>query len=143
MNNEEYQIYSFIKENIYSARTETETTNDIYHHNTSYNFTPKVIKYGLLSLKEKMKIYNLAIDEETLNKLNDESYVNGTDNISLSVVGLPDVSEDDFEYNPFMHPYVDIIISSHVNARRNSKNYANEFLVSERINNTDLRAIDM
>ena len=143
MNSEEYEIYKFIKNSIYSARTKADTTEDKYHHNTSYSFTPKVIKHGLLSLNEKRKIYNLDLDEETMFKLNDENYVNGTDDISLSVVGLPDVDENDFEYNPFSYFYVDIIISKYVKARRNSKNYANEFLVSEKINNSDFRAIDI
>lgn len=143
MNSKEYEIYKYIKKSIYDAQTKTDTTEDMYHHNTSYSFTPKVIKHGLLSLNEKRKLYNFNLDEETMFKLNDENYVNGIDDISLSVVGLPDVDKNDFEYNPFSCAYVDVIVSSHVKARRNSKNYANEFLVSEKINNSDFKAIDV
>jgi len=140
---DEMKLYQFIKNSIYSARTETDNTDDKYHHNTSYDLTPNIIKYGLLSAKEKAKLFNMVLSDEVKFRLSDECYVNGEDNISLSVVGLTDLRDDEFEYDPFLCCHVDIIISDSVRAYRNCKNYGNEFLARDRIENTNFKAIDV
>ena len=71
-----------------------------------------------------------------------ESHANGSDSISLAVVGLEDLHPDELEYDPFSMNQVDILITGEIRARRVSTNYGNEFLTDKSIDVDKFRAID-
>lgn len=141
---EEKDIINYIIDILYTNKKAAEEVNRArYHHNTTYDNTPIVIQRGILSTRERAKLENRPLTDKELLLYNDENYVNGLDNISLSVVGLNDLYSDELEYNPFSPVKTDILITSDIRAGRCSQNYGNEFLASDRIENVDFRAIDI
>lgn len=118
-----------------------EVIDDKFHHNTRYEDTISIIENGILSGKEQNKLG--IVSDETLELFGDtESHVNGTESISLAVVGMTDLNDDELEYDPFSEKQVDILITGDISARRVSTNYGNEFLSDESILTDKFRAID-
>ncbi len=139
-------FYEFIKDSFYSCRVQSvEIKEAKYHHNTSYEKTPLVIKNGILSLKEIAILENRTLTQTELNRYNDDCHVNGSNQISLSSLDIDysTVSKKEWLYDPYFPGDTDIRISSSVKAYRNSKNYANEYLVDNKVLNNDFRAIDI
>ena len=114
-----------------------------YHHNTSYSNAPLICQYGILSLQD---IKNHKINDytdECLKMMSDtDSHINGSDSVSLSVVGLDDLYPDEDEYNPHKPNEVDFRVSSGIKAYRSTLHYGNEYL-SKSIGIDKLRAIDI
>lgn len=105
---------------------------DLYHHNTSYQLAPSVIKHGILSMegmhKQGIKEYSAAL----LNIMNDiDSHVNGKNGVSLAVVGLTDLYPDEYEYNPFRDDVVDFLITRKIKTCRMTIHYGNEYVTSD------------
>ena len=76
----------------------------------------------------------LTLDDEMIKTMDDlDSHANGSESISLAVVGLDDLNPDEFEYDPFSEKQVDILITSDIVARRVTTNYGNEFLSDKSI----------
>ena len=118
--------------------------DDKFHHNTKYKDALSIIKNGILSPSELNKLGIEGYSDEIIESMSDiESHANGSDSISLAVVGLEDVMPDEFEYDPFSEKHVDILITSDIVARRVSTNYANEYLSDNSIDTDKFRAIDV
>ena len=84
-----------------------------------------------------------GFDDEMIKTMDDlDSHANGSESISLAVVGLDDLNPDEFEYDPFSEKQVDILITSEIVARRVTTNYGNEFLSDKSIDVDKFRAID-
>lgn len=138
--------YKLVKENIYSCKGESKSVTDTkFHHETNIKNVPDVLKNGLLSKRESVKLEGRELTEKEKFIYSDDYHVNGLDYISLSTV------EDDFSkmyeweslYDPFNTIDADIIISKDVKACRNTTNYYNEFLVNDRISTDLFRSIDL
>lgn len=128
---------------IYSCRTKAEEVeNAKYHHNRSYKNTPNALLYGILSISQLAKIEGKKLTREEKLKYNDDYHVNGTDHVSLASVET-DSDPKEIVYNPFSPTLTDISISNSVKAYRNSKNYANEYLVNDGISPNLFRAVDI
>lgn len=142
---EEKYILEYIKYMISSFKMKPiEVNNAKYHHNTSYSNAQLVLKHGILSVSELNRLGIKKYSPEILNLWSDiESHINGIDSISLSVVGLTDLYEDEFEYNPFSPTDVDLNISSDIRAGRSSIHYGNEFLCREKIGVDKIKSIDI
>jgi len=140
---EDKHIVEYITDMLMSMKTNSKEVYDArFHHNTPYEKATNIIYNGILSKKQLAKLNNRDLTDKEKKILADESYVNGEDNISLSVVGLHDLSEREFEYNPFISSEIDIIISNELKASRRSTNYGNEFLAKDKIDTSFFRAID-
>ncbi len=118
--------------------------NDRYHHNSSYASAPSIIKNGILSLHDLHRNGIVNFSDSQLKIFDDtDSHVNGSDRVSLAVVGLDDLYKDEVEFNPFKPANVDFIVSSNIKASRNSTHYGNEFLSYGSIKNDMLRSVDV
>jgi len=115
-----------------------------YHHNSSYDNGPSILKNGILTLSD---IYRLGIRKysyRTINVMGDiESHVNGNDGISLSVVGLTDLYRDEFEYDPFQDSLIDFLISSDIKAYRKRTHYGNEYITNKCIEVDNIKSVDI
>lgn len=136
------EILDYVESSINeSTYTTIEVVDDKFHHNTKYEDAVSIIENGILSGKEQNKLG--IVSDEKLELFSDiESHVNGTDSISLAVVGMTDLNPGELEYDPFSEKHVDILISGEVPARRVSTNYGNEYLTDDSILNDKFRAID-
>lgn len=139
---EEKEVLDYVEESINGIKGNVvEVVDDKFHHNTKYEDTISIIENGILSGKEQNKIG--LVSDEQLELFSDiESHANGSESISLAVVGLTDLNPDEIEYDPFSEKHVDILISGDVQARRVSTNYGNEFLTDDSILSDKFRAID-
>lgn len=142
----ETELKDYILENLNDCRIKEGLVNNAkYHHTIGYNNVPKALKYGLLSHEERAKLNNRQLTREELNRYLDDGCVNGSDCVSISTpdIDLSQLYRDEFVYD-FSVPYaVDIVISSDIIARRNTINYANEYLVNNKISPNDFRAVDI
>lgn len=142
---EEKEIYGCIKELLNECKTTSvEVNNARYHHNSSYFVAPSIVERGILPLNELNKKGLANISDEVLELMDDpSSHANGSEGVSLSVVGLEDLSEKEIEYDPFSKEQVDFIVSDEVKAFRSSVNYGNEFIAFGGIEPEKLKSIDI
>ena len=135
----------FVESSINSClTTPLVVSDDKFHHNTKYKDAVSIIKNGILSPSELNKLGVAGYSDDIVQAMSDiESHANGSESISLAVVGLDDISPDEFEYDPFSERYVDFLITSDIRARRVSTNYGNEFLSDISIDTDKFRAIDI
>jgi len=142
---EEKYILEYIREMINDFKVKSIEVNNIrYHHNSSYSEAPSILKHGILSLSELNRLGIRNYSSEFLRTMNDtDSHINGNDAISLSVVGLTDLSKDEFEYNPYYPTKVDFIVSSDVRAHRSSIHYGNEYICYDNIGIDKLMSVDV
>lgn len=118
--------------------------NAKYHHNSSYKDAPSICKHGILTMQDLRNLSIKEYSDDYFKKMeNIEEHVNGTDNVSLSIVGLTDIYAKEDEYNPLSPFYVDFLVNSDLQSRRSSINYGNEFLVSKSIDVKDIRSVDI
>ena len=139
---EKQEVLNYIEDSINGVIVAPiKVFDDKFHHNTRYEDAISIIENGILSGKEQSKLG--IVSDEKLELFEDiESHVNGSESISLAVVGMTDLNPDEFEYNPFSEKYVDILITGSIPARRTSVNYGNEFLTDDCISADKFRAID-
>lgn len=139
---EESEVLDYVEKSINDVMmSPVEVVDDKFHHNTRYDDVVSIIKNGILSGKEQNKLG--IVSDEQLDLFDDiESHVNGSESISLAVVGMTDLHPDEFEYNPFSEKHVDILITSDIIARRVSTNYGNEYLTDNCIMTDKFCAID-
>ncbi len=142
---EKEHVIDYISENMGSFIQDCVVVNDArYHHNSDYTSAVSILKNNILSLDEMNKQRIRRFSREFLSVMDDrDSHVNGSDGISLAVVGLTDLNEDELEYDPFSSHHVDFVIDSEVKACRSSVNYGNEYIASEMIPTDMIRAIDI
>ena len=123
--------------------------NAKYHHTTKYKDASSVCKYGILTLEDLNKRGIRNDSPEFIRRMDDiDSHINGADGISLAVVGLKDLTRDEFEYNPFEPTRVDFLVSSDVRARRVTSHYGNEFIHNgsialEKLKSVDIRILEL
>ena len=138
-------LIEYITDMISTFRTNVlHVQNARYHHTTKYKDAPSVCKHGILTL-EDLNRWGIRNDSpEFIRRMDDiDSHINGADGISLAVVGLTDLTRDEFEYNPFEPTRVDFLVSSDVQARRNAKHYGNEFIHTGSINLAEIESVDV
>ena len=134
--------YKIIRENIFSCRTQSiKIENFKYYHNTGYHLMEDVLKHGLLSKVEKAKLTGEALTEHELYLAQDDYYVNGKDNISVSA-DINDAYYNEDLYNHKNPRQIDILISNELNPYRSTENYANEYLAKDIIPVSYFKAID-
>lgn len=115
-----------------------------YHHSTSYKDAPSICENGILTMKDLKRTGIKNYEDDYLKICDDEnSHVNGTDSVSLAIVGLKDLYKDEDEYNPFIPNQVDFLVSSDLTTSRNSTHYGNEFLSYESIDVSKLKSVDI
>lgn len=139
---DEKEILDYVETSLTDVITAPiEVVDDKFHHNTRYEDAISIIENGILSGKEQNKLG--IVSDEKLELFEDtESHANGSESISLAVVGMTDLHPDEFEYDPFSEKHVDILITGDITARRVSTNYGNEYLSDESILTDKFRAID-
>ena len=137
-------VLDYVEENIEECLGDKAVVeDDKFHHNIKYKDAISVIENGILSPSELNKMGVEGFDDEVIKTMDDlDSHANGSESISLAVVGLDDLNPDEFEYNPFSEKQVDILITSDIVARRVTTNYGNEFLSDKSIDVEKFRAID-
>ena len=142
---DEGSALDYIERNISSCLSEKiEVIDDRFHHNTRYEDAISIIKNGILPAKELARLGICSNYDDILDIMVDiESHVNGSDSISLAVMGLTDLSPDEFEYNPFSDKLVDFLITGSIPARRVTTNYGNEYLSDRSICNDKFRSVDI
>lgn len=138
-------IKNYLEDILNSHRIKSKNIEDkLYHHNSSYKDGISIVKNGILSLKEMNNKKIIQLSKEQLELYDDtSSHINGSDGISLSIVGLTDLYRDEDEYNPFDSNKLDIIVSKEVQARRSSTHYGNEFIASKKISSKLVESIDV
>lgn len=143
-------VYNLIKENIYSCVTEPIIIYDKkFHHRLEPKNVVSVLEYGLLSKRLKTQLVdNRELTEKEISIFSEEWHVNGLDFISLSNVEENCIlmGENSEFWDAYCNFFPDIIVSSKVQATRNSTNYFNEYLVENQIpinlfNSIDLRIL--
>lgn len=142
---EEEFILEYVSEHLGDFIEGCVVVNDAkFHHNTPYTKAPSLIRNNILSLEEQTKKRLKNFTEEELKLYDDmESHANGSSGISLAIVGLDDLSEDEMEYDPFGENQVDFLIQSDIKAMRNSVHYGNEFITFDQIEAEKFKAIDI
>ncbi len=141
----EKSVKEFINDYISSITLKKkEVKNGRYHHNCDYSDAPSIVRNGILSLSDISRLGIKKYSSKVIDLASDvESHINGSDAISLAVVGLTDLYRDEDEYNPFNPAVVDFIVSDSIKASRSSINYGNEFLSYEPIYSDKFKAIDI
>lgn len=142
---EEKEVLDYIKEMLNSFKmNKTDIEEDLFHHNTKYQYGISVLKNGILSLNDLNRLGINDYSNELLELMSDsESHVNGTNGISLSKVGLTDLYRDEDEYNPFSNTMLDILIDKNIKAPRNTIHYGNEFICENIIELDKFKSIDI
>lgn len=137
-------VLDYVEDNITSCLIgKVVVIDDRFHHNTKYKDALSVIEKGILPPSELNKLGVVGFDDNSIKAMGDiESHANGSESVSLAVVGLDDLNPDEFEYNPFSEKHVDILIASEITARRVTTNYGNEYLSDKCIDVDKFRAID-
>ena len=138
-------VLEYVSDHIGDFIKGCEVVNDAkFHHNTSYTKAPSLIRNNILSLEEQTKKRLKNLTQEELKVFDDiESHANGSSGISLAVVGLQDIHEDEMEYDPSGESQVDFLIQSDIKAMRNSVHYGNEFIAFDQIEAEKFKAIDI
>lgn len=138
-------VLDYVEEKIMDCLTDEIIIEDAkFHHNTKYKDITSVIENGILAPIELNKLGVKGFEDDVISTMEDiESHANGSESISVAAVGLSDISDDEFEYDPFSEKVVDILITSDLKARRYTTNYGNEFLVDNSIDIDKFRAIDI
>lgn len=140
-------VYQLIRQNIYSCVTNPiEITDKKFHHRLNIKSLPIVLQHGLLSNKLKAKIIekrNLTEKEKFV--FSDECHVNGYDYVSVSSVeeDLSKMYKDEDLWDTYLGIDPDIIISSRIDAKKNTINYFNEYIVQDKIPVEMFNSIDM
>ena len=135
----------YINDVINEVMCGTVTVNNVnYHHNSNYKFASSIIKHGILTIDDMQTkgLVNYSDDELTI-KRDNTSNINGTDAVSLSVVGLTDLYRYEDEYFPFSNYEIDFLVDDEVKTDRVAINYGNEFLSYKSIPNNMIRSVDL
>lgn len=116
--------------------------NAKYHHNSKYENAVSICRYGILTVDDLKKIKDYS-PEELLKLQDTESHVNGSDAVSLSVIGLDDLYKNELEYYPFSPDVVDFLITSEIDVSRSTHHYGNKYLVYSSITSDKIKSIDI
>lgn len=138
--------YKLIRDNIYSCIVNDKNVHDVkFHHQLKWKRLLSALKYGLLSYSLYTKeVEGRELTKEEKYRYSDEYHVNGLDFISLSSMDIDfsKMNKHELLWDTYYGIYPDIIVSSKVNAYKVTRNYFNEFLVSDRIPINMFNSID-
>lgn len=141
---DEKDILIYIRDMLESYKRKFSNVNFKYNHNTTYENAISICEFGILSMIDQQKKGIINYSNNKLNLMADiDSHPNGIDNISLSIVGLPDLYRNEMVYDPYNPNYVNFIISNDIKAFRRTFNYGNEFIFNGSIPIDKFRAIDI
>ena len=117
---------------------------DYFHHNSSYDSSPSIVKRGILSLEEQNKKGINSYSEDVLKIMDDTtSHINGSDGISLARIGLRDLKENEEEYDPYNTWSVDFLIKQDIRAARVTRHYGNEYISFSSIKPSSFASVDV
>ena len=143
----EDKALSFIKNSLLDCYENEFLISSKYHHNSPFSKVPSLLKHGILSKNEYLKLTGKSLSRKELILRSDEYYANGLDYVSISATGGLEISkrekDEKLEYTSSGDSNVDIIIDDEINAMRCSRNYYNELLVKDKINTADIISIDV
>ncbi len=139
------QICNYIREKMSDfSKYPVEVVNTEYHHCTLYGDGLSIVMNGILTLSELNRLGVKKYSNDQLKRLSIvDSHVNGIDGISLAVMGLKDLYDNEEEYCPYCNNRLDFLIDSRVHAHRIATNYGNEYISYENIENSMIKAIDI
>ena len=142
---EEKFILEYIRDTLKLFTSEREINlSDYYHHNSSYDSSPSIVKRGILSLEEQAKKGIHFYSQDFLKIMDDTtSHINGSDGISLAKMGLKDLKENEDEYDPYGTWCVDFLIKQDIHAARVTKHYGNEYITFSSIKQSSFASIDV
>lgn len=114
--------------------------DELFHHGTSYNVAPSIIRNGILTINDLQRkgIRNFSDDE--LEYYNNYFHVNGTDCVSLAKRKI-EVGEDFFESWCFDN--IDFLIDKKIPVSQEFVSYCNEFIHKGSISFRKVKAIDI
>ena len=142
--------FKLIEENILSCvTTKIEVSDYKYHHNAHYGDMPEILRNGILSYNERLRLENKDGSEEEKYRRSDSAYVNGTDFISVATEeGYPADSTPSYRLKYDLYYYdslyrTDILLSQDIDANPNRHNYINECFVKDKIDISKFRGIDI
>jgi hypothetical protein len=139
------QICDYIREKMSDfSKYPVEVVNTEYHHCTLYGDGLSIVMNGILTLSELNRLGVKKYSNDQLKRLSIvDSHVNGIDGISLAVMGLKDLYDNEEEYCPYCNNRLDFLIDSQVHAHRIATNYGNEYISYENIENSMIKAVDI
>ena len=142
---EDKYIFEYVKNNlIYFVDSTADIANAKYHHSTYYKDALSIIKNGILTLSDLHRLGIKNFSPEELQKFSvTDSHINGIDGVSLAVMGLNDLYENEEEYSPYYSDNVDLIVDSSVSANRMAIHYGNEYISNSSISKEMIRAVDI
>ena len=141
------EVLKIMKEILLSAQIPFEEVDKAkFHHITRYSSVPEIMRVGLLSYLEKMKLAGKEPDYKELQIRSDEHFVNGSTYISLAKEGFTEADlypgEDLMIFEHKKNDCIDIVISNEVKAVGIAINYLNEYLAEDRVDRSLFRAVD-
>jgi len=140
------EVAGYIKSHIDDAILSSEKINDEprYHHCTSYDMAPSIIKYGFLSAVAQQETGITSYSDDIVKRvLMDDFHVNGNDGISFAVMNLKDLYRDEIEFDPMSPTGVDFIVDIPWRLVRNTENYGNEFVSDLAVDSKYIRYLDL
>lgn len=142
----EKDVNKALMEILYSCREPyINIESSKYHHNTTYEKVPVLIENGILSFKLLKELNKEEITEREMYLRSDPCYVNGIDHISVSksLFLYGDDYKNDELYDHTLPGRIDIVLSDKIPAYGIGINYANEFLVKDKIDIDMFNSIDI
>ena len=141
----ERDLLDYVYDNLKSLKGDKkEPTDYLYHHNTSYEDAPLIVKHGILSMKDIKKLGLKDYSDEVINlAFDNNSHANSTDGVSLSIPDLPDIYNNEDEFDPRTPYAVDFLVSDKIEPCRYTINYGNEYISYSPITPDLFRAVDV
>ncbi len=142
---EDKYIFEYIKDNLmYFFNSTVDISKAKYHRCSHYKNSLSIIKNGILTLSDLHQLKIKEFSPEELKKFSvTDSHINGIDGVSLAVMGLTDLYENEEEYSPYCINNIDLIIDNRVSANRMTTHYGNEYISHGSISNEMIRAVDI
>ena len=142
---EDKYIFEYVNDRLmYFINSTVDINNARYHHCSHYEDSLSIIKNGILTLSDLHQLKIKVFSPEELKKFSvTDSHINGIDGVSLAVMGLTDLYENEEEYIPYCINNIDLIIDSRVSANRSSLHFGNEYVSHGSISNKMIRAVDI
>ena len=140
------KIEEYIKEHIDSAILSKDDNYPYarYHHNTTYDLAPSIIKHGFLSILAQQKSGISKYTDDIVKKaMIDDFHVNSNDGISFAVTDLKDLYPGEDEYDPMSSTGVDFIVDIPWTLIRNTENYGNEYISLTSVDSKYIRYLDL
>ena len=142
---EDKYIFEYVKYSLmYFINSSVDIAYAKYHRCSHYENSVSIIKHGILTISDLRQLKIKEFSPEALKNFSvTDSHINGIDGVSLAVMGLNDLYENEEEYIPYCINNIDLIIDSRVSANRRTNHYGNEYISHGSISNKMIRAVDI